>query len=78
MEGVRIEATVNVPVTDVSLSKNSLTLQVDEVSELTATDSPDDATNKKVSWESTNTAVAEVCTVYTRATDTTNINRLLR
>ncbi len=49
-----------VSVTGVSLNKTSTTLTVDTTETLTATVSPDDATDKSVSWSSDNTAVATV------------------
>ena len=48
------------PVTSVSLDKTSLTLTEGNVVQLTATVLPENATNKNVSWESTNTDVATV------------------
>ena len=52
--------TVVVPVTGVSLNKTSMTLSVGGTETLTATVAPDDATNKKVTWSSSNTDVATV------------------
>ena len=49
-----------VSVTGVSLNKTSTTLTVDTTETLTATVSPDDATDKSVSWSSDKTAVATV------------------
>ena len=50
----------NYPVTGVSLSQSSLALIVGETSQLTATVSPSNATNKDVSWSSSKTSVATV------------------
>ncbi|MBC8585169.1 Ig-like domain-containing protein [Oscillospiraceae bacterium NSJ-64] len=47
-------------VTEVKLDKTSLTLDVNESETLTATITPDNATNKNVTWESSNTSVATV------------------
>ena len=60
-----ITATCNVTVqaiavTDVSLNKSSLSLQIGGNETLTATVAPDNATNKNITWESSNTAVATV------------------
>ena len=49
-----------VSVTSVSLNKNSLTLDIGETETLTATISPNNATNQNVSWISSNTGVATV------------------
>lgn len=48
------------PVTGVSLSQSSLALTVGATSQLTATVSPSNATNKEVSWSSSKTSVATV------------------
>ena len=48
------------PVTSVSLDKTSLTLTEGDASQLTATVLPENASNKNVRWESTNTSVATV------------------
>ena len=48
------------PVTAVSLDRASATLTEGETLQLTATVSPDNATNKNISWSSTNTTVATV------------------
>ena len=50
----------NVSVTGVSLSSNSLSLNADESSTLTATITPSNATNKNMSWTSSNTNIATV------------------
>lgn len=49
-----------IPVTSVSLNKTSLSLTEQDTYQLTATVKPDDATDKTVTWSSTNTAVATV------------------
>ena len=49
-----------VAVTGVTLSKTSVSLQIGGTETLTATIAPADATNKNVTWESSNTAVATV------------------
>lgn len=48
------------PVSSVSLNKTSLSLEAGSSASLAATVSPSDATNKKVTWSSDNTAVATV------------------
>ena len=53
---------VTVPVTGVSLDKSSLTLNEGEEGQLTATVSPSDASNPRVTWSSSNTTVASVST----------------
>ena len=53
-------APATVAVTGVSLSKTLLDLLEGDTETLTATVSPDNATNKKVSWKSSDTAVASV------------------
>ena len=52
--------TVDTPVTGVSLSQTSATLQFGETLALTATVSPANATNKRVTWSSSNQDVATV------------------
>ena len=54
------EVTVTVPVTGVMLSQTELPLVKGATATLTATVAPSDATNKKVTWSSNNTAVAIV------------------
>lgn len=49
-----------VSVTDVSLDKDTLSLYTGDTASLTATVEPDDAANKTVTWESSDTAVATV------------------
>ena len=56
----RCEVTVTVPVTGVTLSQTELSLVKGATATLSATVVPADATNKKVTWSSTNTAVATV------------------
>ena len=51
---------VTVAVTGVSLDKTSLNLLEGEIATLSATVSPANATNKKVSWKSSDTAVTMV------------------
>lgn len=53
-------ATVNVPVTGVSLNPPLIWDIVGETHQLTATVSPSNATNKSVTWSSSNTSVATV------------------
>ena len=52
--------TVTQPVTSVSLNTNSLELEVGGTSQLNATVLPNNASNKNVTWESSNTNVATV------------------
>ncbi len=49
-----------IPVTGVSLDKNTITLETGETETLTATISPDNATNKQVTWTSSDSSVATV------------------
>ena len=49
-----------VPVTGVSVNPTSLTLEAGETGTIAATIAPSNATNKKVTWTSSNTAVATV------------------
>lgn len=53
-------ASTTVAVTGVSLNKSSATLNVGDTTTLTATVAPSNATNKNVTWTSSNTAVATV------------------
>lgn len=48
-------------VNSISLNKSNVTLERDDSVTLTATVSPANATNKTISWRSTNTSVATVC-----------------
>lgn len=52
--------TVSVPVTGIKLNKSSVTLKKGGTSQLTATVSPDNATNKKVTYSTSNSKVAKV------------------
>ena len=54
------EVFVTIPVSGVTLSQTKLPLLKGSTAKLTATVLPTDATNKKVRWSSTNTAVATV------------------
>ncbi|MBN2486007.1 MAG: Ig-like domain-containing protein [Bacteroidales bacterium] len=58
--GSAIHEGVSVPVTGVSVAPTSLTLATGAASQLTATVAPANASNKTVSWSSSNTAVATV------------------
>lgn len=51
---------VKTDVTNVSLDQSSITLNEGETSQLTATVTPSDATNKSVSWSTSNASVATV------------------
>ena len=57
---VTVNAVDYVPVESVSLDKTSLGLTEGEPAQLTATVEPEDASNKNVTWESSNTNVATV------------------
>lgn len=52
--------TKTVDVQSITLDNTALTLEVDEIGTLTATVTPNDATNKTVTWESDTTEVATV------------------
>lgn len=52
--------TVIVPVTSVSLNQTSLSMEVGDTQTLTATVTPSNATDKAVTWSSSNTSVATV------------------
>ena len=54
------EVTVTVPVSSITLSSNSLSLDVGKTSQLTATVSPTTATDKSVTWSSSNSNIATV------------------
>lgn len=55
-----IEITVYSKVTDITLTKEELTLQVGKTAKITANVLPEDATDKNIKWSSTNTDVASV------------------
>ncbi len=57
---VTVTGTSTVSVTSVSVNKTSLTLKVGAKETITATVNPTNATNKRVSWRSSNDAVATV------------------
>ena len=50
----------NIPVTSLELNKGTLTLQEKDSDTLTVTVKPDDATNRGVTWESSDTSIATV------------------
>ena len=52
--------TVTVPVTSISLDRESLTLEEESTAVLTATIKPADATDKTITWSSSNTAIVTV------------------
>ncbi|MBO7301333.1 MAG: Ig domain-containing protein, partial [Bacteroidaceae bacterium] len=55
------EVTVkNIPVTDITISKNNATLIIGETLTLTAVVSPDNATDKTVTWKSSEATIATV------------------
>ena len=54
------KVTVTIPVTGVTLNKTSTTIAVEVTEELTATVAPANATNQKVTWKSSDPAVARV------------------
>ena len=72
--------TVTVPVTDITLSQTSLALEVGQTASLTATVSPSDATDKTVTWTSSNTSVATVSNgmVTAKAAGTASITASVR
>ena len=57
---LKIEKPAFIPVTDLELDKTSLTLQETDSATLIATVDPDNATNKNVNWESSDTSIATV------------------
>ena len=57
---LNIDKPVVIPVTGVKLDKTSLTLQETGSDTLTVTVEPDNATNKNVNWESSDTSIATV------------------
>ncbi|MDR0714759.1 MAG: DUF4374 domain-containing protein [Bacteroidales bacterium] len=52
--------TKEIPVTGVSLDRSDLTLSINETEQLLATITPENATNKKWTWSSSNTSIATV------------------
>lgn len=52
--------TVTVPITSLTLDKTTLSLSVGETAQLTATVKPDDATDKNVTWSSSNESIVTV------------------
>ncbi len=67
--------TVEIPVTSVTVNPTSLNLIVGDNATLAATVAPSNATNKKITWTSSNTSVATVSngTVTAKATGTATI-----
>ena len=57
---VTVKEAANVPVTSVSLDKTTLELTEGETTQLTATVLPDNATNKAVTWSTSNASIATV------------------
>lgn len=57
---LKIEKPAFIPVTDLELNKDSLTLQENSSDTLTVTVKPADATNQDVTWESSDTSIATV------------------
>ena len=57
---ITIDAQTNVPVTGVSLDQSALTLTEEETATLTATVQPSNATNKGVTWKSSDDEIAKV------------------
>ena len=58
--GVKLTVAITVPVTSVSIDYDSCALLEGESIQLTGSVSPNDATNKRIIWSSSNTAVATV------------------
>ena len=56
------KVTVNTPVTGITLNKTSATINKGKTIQLKATIKPEDATNKGITWTSSNTSVATVST----------------
>ncbi len=56
----KCDVTVTVPVTGIKLSSSSLSLAKNKSSTLTATITPEDATDKAITWTSSDTSVATV------------------
>lgn len=59
-EGVVVNQSKDISVTGVSLNKSSLDLNVNKTAQLVATVKPSDASNKLVTWSSSNASVATV------------------
>ena len=59
-EGVSFKATVGKPVSNITLNQTTVTLVEGESLTLTATVAPDDATDKTVTWSSSDKSVATV------------------
>lgn len=57
---VPYESNVTVDVTSVSVSKSSVSLEVGDTASVTATVAPSNATNKTITWTSSNSSVATV------------------
>ena len=57
---ITISSATNIPVQSVSLDKTSLGLTEGETAQLTATVLPDNATNKNVTWSTSNASIATV------------------
>ena len=57
---VTVKEAANVPVESVSLDKTSLGLTEGETAQLTATVEPEDASNKNVTWSTSNASIATV------------------
>lgn len=55
-----IEITVYTPVSQVSISRESLTLEVEKTAALTANVLPEDASNRTIEWKSENSSIATV------------------
>lgn len=55
---MKVDATINV--TDISLNKTSLSLGINKTEELTVTVNPSNATDKTITWKSSNSSIAEV------------------
>ena len=62
LDKVEIKSVINIPVNNVVVSPNTLNLSSGSTSQLSATVSPSNATNKTVIWSSSNNAVASVDT----------------
>ena len=59
-EDVSFKVTVNAPITGISLDKETLSLTEGEAETLTATIKPSNATDKTITWTTSNSAVATV------------------